>query len=138
MASRHRLSNFRSLDRALILAALGTLWLAGCRPAVQGGAPVADAVTIAYDGNGSCYGWTPLAPASCRAGQRVAAPDNPGGLYRPGWVFRGWNTRPDGTGAPLQEGDGFTPAPAGVVLYAQWGAWPSYPALFRNPGGELR
>lgn len=39
---------------------------------------------------------------------------------RTGYIFTGWNTQPDGTGAAYQPGAFFGPAAAHANLYAQW------------------
>ena len=43
---------------------------------------------------------------------------------REGYLFAGWNTRPDGSGAAYQPGDPFGPAVVDTDLYAQWEAIP--------------
>ena len=75
----------------------------------------------------------------CRAvGQRVAVQGNAGGLYRPGDVFKGWNTRADGFGVTYRPRDLVVLPNGGMVVFARWSPGPTYPAIFRNPEGELR
>lgn len=42
-----------------------------------------------------------------------------GSIYNPGYVFVGWNTRPDGSGIAVQADALYSPS-ADVSLYAQW------------------
>ena len=43
-----------------------------------------------------------------------------GGIVNEGFLFDGWNTKPDGTGTSYNEGDSFTMPAGDVTLYAQW------------------
>ena len=46
--------------------------------------------------------------------------DDGSGLYREGYVFMGWNTRPDGSGQSYDSGLTFNMPAEDMVLYAQW------------------
>ena len=88
--------------------------------------------SLTYDGNGSdVTGET--------AGYTGIAEDTPivseNGFDRPGHEFKGWNTKPDGTGDTLQPGDTMTLLPEGdTILYAQWDELPATVTYDPNGG----
>lgn len=88
--------------------------------------------SLTYDGNGSdVTGET--------AGYTGIAEDTPivseNGFDRPGHEFKGWNTKPDGTGDTIQPGDTMTPLPEGdTILYAQWDELPATVTYDPNGG----
>ena len=76
----------------------------------------AQTYTVTYRGNGADSGriaditaYTPGEVATVKAN----------GYTRDGCTFTGWNTEPDGSGAPYKAGDQITMT-GNVVLYAQW------------------
>ena len=76
----------------------------------------AQTFTVTYRGNGADSGriaditaYTPGEVATVKAN----------GYTRDGCTFTGWNTEPDGSGAPYKTGDRITMT-GNVVLYAQW------------------
>ena len=76
----------------------------------------AQTFTVTYRGNGADSGriaditaYTPGETATVKAN----------GYIRDGCTFTGWNTEPDGSGAPYKTGDQITMT-GNVVLYAQW------------------
>lgn len=76
----------------------------------------AQTFTVTYRGNGADSGriaditaYTPGETATVKAN----------GYTRDGCTFTGWNTEPDGSGAPYKAGDRITMT-GNVVLYAQW------------------
>ena len=76
----------------------------------------AQTFTVTYRGNGADSGriaditaYTPGETATVKAN----------GYTRDGCTFTGWNTEPDGSGAPYKTGDQITMT-GNVVLYAQW------------------
>ena len=76
----------------------------------------AQTFTVTYRGNGADSGriaditaYTPGEIATVKAN----------GYTRDGCTFTGWNTEPDGSGAPYKTGDRITMT-GNVVLYAQW------------------
>lgn len=76
----------------------------------------AQTFTVTYRGNGADSGriaditaYTPGETATVKAN----------GYTRDGCTFTGWNTEPDGSGAPYKTGDQITMTD-NVVLYAQW------------------
>ena len=78
--------------------------------------------SITYSGNGSLYGVAPtdgkiypqgaLAPVSGNTDSNI--------LGRPGFFFKGWNTRPDGQGTTCVPGDSMMMGSGDVTLYAVW------------------
>ena len=76
----------------------------------------AQTFTVTYRGNGADSGRT--ADATAYAPGEVATV-KANGYTRDGCTFTGWNTEPDGSGAPYKIGDRITMT-GNVVLYAQW------------------
>jgi uncharacterized repeat protein (TIGR02543 family) len=74
--------------------------------------------TVTYDRNGASG--EPPASQSVIPDSAVILP-GPGGLYRAGYAFTGWNTLADGSGTPYSENDWFT-AVGDITLYAWWQA----------------
>jgi len=57
------------------------------------------------------------------------------GIVRPGFLFAGWNTRPDGSGTAYKPGD-VIPIAGDVALYAQWVYQPpTYTVTYLANGG---
>ena len=79
--------------------------------------------TLSYDGNGATGGNPP--PSSSGSGA-LNVVGNTGPFTRPGYVFDGWNTQPDGNGVSYANGDTIRPT-ADTVLYAVW--LPNFPQL---------
>lgn len=73
-------------------------------------------VTVTYRGNGADSGMTADATAYT-PGETATVKAN--GYTRDGYTYTGWNTEPDGSGAPYKAGDRITMTD-NVVLYAQW------------------
>ena len=76
----------------------------------------AQTFTVTYRGNGADSGRTADATAY-PPGEIATVKAN--GYTRDGCTFTGWNTEPDGSGAPYKAGDRITMT-GNVVLYAQW------------------
>lgn len=76
----------------------------------------AQTFTVTYRGNGADSGMTADATAytPCETATVKA-----NGYTRDGYTYTGWNTEPDGSGAPYKAGDRITMTD-NVVLYAQW------------------
>ena len=72
-------------------------------------------VTVTLKSNG---GTGPIASISTYAGATVSLP-TPSVLARPGFVFVGWNTKPNGKGVAYR-GNASLVVPTTIVLYAQW------------------
>lgn len=76
----------------------------------------AQTFTVTYHGNGADAGMTADATAYA-PGETATVKAN--GYTRGGCTFTGWNTEPDGSGAPYKTGDRITMT-GNVILYAQW------------------
>ena len=76
----------------------------------------AQTFTVTYRGNGADSGRTADATAYT-PGETATVKAN--GYTRDGYTYTGWNTEPDGSGAPYKAGDRITMT-GNVVLYAQW------------------
>jgi len=74
--------------------------------------------SVSYDANGGT-GTVPQG-GSFLNGTSVTVLANTGPVSRTGYVFAGWNTRADGTGATYQAGASFVMGSGAVVLYALW------------------
>lgn len=80
--------------------------------------------TLTYHGNdegGPPAQWIPF-PQQVPEGQVISLPDAI--PTREGYLFTGWNTRPDGSGTSYQPGGAFGPIFSDADLYAQWAALP--------------
>ena len=80
--------------------------------------------TLTYRGNdegGPPAQWIPF-PQQVPEGQVISLPDVI--PTREGYLFTGWNTRPDGSGTSYQPGGAFGPIFSDADLYAQWAALP--------------
>ncbi len=75
--------------------------------------------TLTYDGNGNTAGTAPAGVGNPE-GVAVPIPGNPGNLMRDGYMFVGWNTKPDGSGTKYDEGDNFVMGASNTTLYSQW------------------
>jgi uncharacterized repeat protein (TIGR02543 family) len=73
--------------------------------------------TITYDANTGTG--TPPAATSGVGGLTVGGSLTSPGITKPGFVFAGWNTRPDGTGVAYAPGSSILPV-ANLTLYAVW------------------
>ena len=76
----------------------------------------AQTFTVTYHGNGADSGMTADATAYA-PGETATVKAN--GYTCDGCTFTGWNTEPDGSGAPYKTGDRITMT-GNVILYAQW------------------
>lgn len=77
--------------------------------------------SVRYDPNGATGGSVPTAAENLNKGDSLYAARNTGKLVRTNYLFAGWNTAADGSGAYLFEGDPFTIGSSDITLYAQWG-----------------
>jgi len=75
--------------------------------------------TVAYDGNGSTGGATPIDPASPYDHGSTVTVLLIGDLVKTGYTFAGWNTAANGSGTAYQPSATFT-ATANTTLFAQW------------------
>jgi len=88
--------------------------------------------TITYNANKAHSGTAP-AKQEKQAGQDLTLAANSGILKRTGYVFKGWNTKADGTGTSYTAGAGYTEDKA-ITLYAEWWALISYDANKADSG----
>lgn len=75
---------------------------------------------VSYDGNGHTGGMAPEDGQSYGQGTSVTISGNVGELVREGYVFAGWNSEADGTGAGYEPGASLKMGAAPIVLYAEW------------------
>ncbi|WP_158289287.1 hemoblobin-interacting domain-containing protein [Paenibacillus flagellatus] len=90
-----------------------------------------------YDGNGAAGGSAPTDSGSYADGAAVTVLGNQGNLTKPGLVFAGWNTEPDGSGTRYAEGDAYPIGSADATLYAEWVSGNSYLAGLSVDRGRL-
>jgi len=83
---------------------------------------LASCATVLYSGNGNTSGTIPLDRKAYIVGGNGIAQSNKGLLKRPGFIFSGWNTKPDGSGDAIAEGQSFSIGKSGIKLYARWNA----------------
>ena len=76
--------------------------------------------TVTYDGNGNTGGTVPVDSNSYVTGATVTVLGNTGKLTKSGYIFAGWNTALDNSGANYLPGNTLTMASANVTLYARW------------------
>ncbi len=74
---------------------------------------------VTYNGNGNSSGSVPVDSIPHSPNATVTVLGNSGALAKNGYVFNGWNTAADGSGASYQPGATFVMA-ASSTLYAQW------------------
>lgn len=72
--------------------------------------------TIFYNGNENSGG---TSPSDQTGNGNVTLASNSGSLVRDGYVFRGWNTEPDGSGTPYSASDAYDLV-GDITLYADW------------------
>ena len=73
------------------------------------------AITITFDANG---GSGTVQPIMVNAGRDIILP-NGSGLYRMGYIFKGWNTNANGTGVTYNKSIIYTPI-SNITFYAVW------------------
>ena len=76
---------------------------------------------VVYNGNASTGGAVPADGNAYAAGVTVTVLGNNGNLVKTGFVFAGWNTAANGSGAGYAGGANFAMGSGDVTLYAQWG-----------------
>ena len=93
----------------------------------------ANTYTIKYDGNGATSGST----ASSTHTYDVAKPLTPNGYHKDGYIFDGWNTKPDGSGTSYKDKEPVknltSTDKTTVTLYAKWKAI-SYRIYYKGNG----
>ncbi len=88
-------------------------------PAPGGGGTEIAAFTVFYNANGAEAGAVPES-VSAASGATVTIAGNVGALTKTGYVFSGWNTTAEGTGASYYANSSLLMPENAVVLYAQW------------------
>ena len=73
---------------------------------------------LIYDANGAESGNTPMATRQ-KGGTTLTVEGNTGTLQKEGYIFSGWNTKPDGSGSAYRENDLYT-INEDTTLYARW------------------
>ena len=86
--------------------------------ALNGTAPTF--LTVSYSGNGSTGGTPPSDSTEYQPSDTVTVLGNTNGLARNGFLFNGWNTAANGSGASYAPGGTFSLGASGLTLYAQW------------------
>lgn len=77
--------------------------------------------TITYDANGATSGTKPADQTDILYNTPTTVRSNSGSLAKTGYIFAGWNTKPDGTGTTYIAGEGsINPTDVTTTLYAQW------------------
>lgn len=103
--------------------------------------PIAQsAYTVTYNGNTNISGSIPTDGSSpYAAGSTVTVIGNAGSpvLAKSGFIFAGWNTSANGSGASYSQGNTFI-INANIILYAQWSPAPppSTPTSLSSVGGN--
>lgn len=82
--------------------------------------------TLSYDANGGTGGSVPNSATTSGAQNTVSVVGNTGSLTKPGYVFDGWNTLPEGNGVTWEPNAVMTPT-ADTTLYAMWK--PNFPQM---------
>jgi len=85
--------------------------------------PTPSTYTLTYNGNGASTG---SVPSSSSSSSLFSVVGNTGTLGKPGYIFDGWNTEPDGSGVMYQSTNTIVPT-ADMTLYAIW--LPNYPQM---------
>lgn len=83
----------------------------------QGEPPAPTMVTVTFDKNNTDEGSTEADPQSMEVEEGESVGTLPTPPERPGYIFTGWNTAPDGSGTAFTEE---TAVSASIKVYAQW------------------
>ncbi len=82
--------------------------------------PPTEGLTVRYYGNGADRGSVPVDDKIYKAGDAVKVRSDSGGyVSRTGYVWRGWNTKPDGSGDTYRADDWIVITKS-ISLYARW------------------
>jgi autotransporter-associated beta strand protein len=91
------------------------VWAAALKPLIT----AINAPTVRYDANGASSGTVPSDTTTYANRETVTVRANSGTLSKSGHTFKGWNTRPDGSGTLYEANATFT-ITAPTTLYATW------------------
>jgi len=97
----------------------GSTFLVGTSDVVLYAQWIANAFSVAYDGNGGTGGSVPTDSGTYEASSLVTVQGNTGSLVRTGYNFAGWNTQADCLGTSYVEGDTLSLS-SSVTLHAVW------------------
>ncbi|MBN2434865.1 MAG: InlB B-repeat-containing protein [Spirochaetes bacterium] len=87
---------------------------------------------VTYDKNSADTGTTPGESDNSYKGKEITVSGNPGNLYKAGYSFSGWNTKPDGTGDSYNAGEKFTMPDSSVTLYVKWTTNPTWSIIYHD------
>ncbi len=87
---------------------------------------------ITYNSNNATSGTVPVDANTYEAGVTVMLKTNSGNLSRNGYIFKGWNTKNDGTGISFAAGVTVVMPPFNSVLYADWQLIPTYTVTYNG------
>jgi hypothetical protein len=76
--------------------------------------------SVTYSANGATGGTIPTDSNMYLLGSVVTVIGNTGGLSDTGYIFGGWNTKPNGTGTTYYSGNTLLMGSSNVILYALW------------------
>jgi uncharacterized delta-60 repeat protein/uncharacterized repeat protein (TIGR02543 family) len=82
---------------------------------------IAPVYRVIYNDNEAGSGTVPVDAEYYEEGLPVNVKGNPGLLLKSGYLFKGWNTQPDGGGTTYTEDQTFSMGSSNVTLYALWG-----------------
>ncbi len=89
---------------------------------------------ITYDANNADSGTVPVDSNSYYLGKEVTVAGNPGGLYRDGYLFSGWNIKADGFGESYNAGSKLPMPDSAITLYVKWTTNPTYSIIYHSNG----
>ena len=92
------------------------------------------AYEVTYNANGATSGTVPTDSNAYAPGAIVTVSGNTGNLAKSGYVFAGWNSKPDGSGTAYAVNTTFTMNSATVILYASWTSQPVYTVTYDANG----
>ena len=87
---------------------------------IDPGIPIILLLPLSYNGNTAEWGSPPEPETFYTPGTTIEIKGNTGGFHKNGYVFSGWNTRPDGSGITFKPGDTLIMPDNPVVLFAIW------------------
>ncbi len=103
----------------------------------------ADIATLTYNANGATAGSVPNEQKNAAGSLAVTMSDNTGSLVRDGYVFGGWNTLANGSGADYAANGSMTLSIGANILYAKWDnpqpntRWLAYSGNGADGGGPI-
>jgi uncharacterized repeat protein (TIGR02543 family) len=95
---------------------------------------------VVYNGNDEDSGSVPEDNDLYYEGKEITIKGNPGKLFKEGFFFSGWNTKPDGSGKDYNAGAKFSMLDTTVTFYVKWSSNPTYAINYHgngSSGGEV-